>query len=91
MDRPTDRGPRDQLRLGGRKLLVAPVQDAGRIPLASDTIFVEPNGSSETTLNDLGEVAPFLERQTVDSIRVHHTLIDGEWDCELTGRTSVGS
>lgn len=59
-------------------------QDAGRIPLASDVIFVEPDGSSETTLDGIGEVAPFLERQTVDSIRVHQTVIDGEYGCELT-------
>jgi hypothetical protein len=59
-------------------------QDADRIPLASDVIFVEPDGTGETTPEGIGEVAPFLERQTVDSIRVHHTVIDGEWGCELT-------
>lgn len=59
-------------------------QDAGPIPLASDVIFVKPDGTSETTLKGIDEVAPFLERQTVDSIRVHHTVIDGEWGCELT-------
>jgi hypothetical protein len=59
-------------------------QDAGRIPLAADVIFAEPDGSAETTREGIGEVVPFLERQTVDSIRVHHTIIDGEWGCELT-------
>lgn len=59
-------------------------QDAGRIPLATGVIFAEPDGSAETTREGIGEVAPFLERQTVDSIRVHHAVIDGEWGCELT-------
>jgi len=58
-------------------------QDAGRIPLAADVIFAEPDGSAETTREGIGEVVP-LERQTVDSIRAHHTVIDGEWGCELT-------
>ena len=58
-------------------------QDAGRIPLATGVIFAEPDGSAETTREGIGEVVP-LERQTVDSIRVHHTIIDGEWGCELT-------
>lgn len=60
------------------------LQDADRIPLASEVIFVEPDGSEETTLEGIGEVGPFLERQTVDSIRVHRTVIDGEYGCELT-------
>lgn len=47
-------------------------------------IFAEPDGSAETTREGIGEVVPFLERQTVDSIRAHHTIIDGEWGCELT-------
>lgn len=59
-------------------------QDAGPIPLASDVIFVEPDGTPETTLKGIDDVAPFLERQSVDSIRVHHTVIDGDWGCELT-------
>lgn len=58
-------------------------QDAGRIPLATGVIFAEPDGSAETTREGIGEVVP-LERQTVDSIRAHHTIIDGEWGCELT-------
>lgn len=29
-------------------------------------------------------MGPFLERQSVDSIRVHRTVIDGEYGCELT-------
>lgn len=58
--------------------------DADRIPLASDVIFVEPDGSTETTLRGIDEVAPFLERQPIDDIRVHRTLVDGEYGCELT-------
>ena len=58
--------------------------DADRIPLASDVVFVEPDGSAESSLRGIQEVAPFLERQPIDSIRVHETIIDGHYGCELT-------
>lgn len=56
-------------------------QDASRIPLASDMLFVGPGGSE---VKGLKEFAPFLEAQEVDKIQVHTTLIDGEYGCELT-------
>ena len=58
--------------------------ESERIPLASDVVFVEPDGSTESSLEGIQEVAPFLERQPIDSIRVHQTIIDGEYGCELT-------
>lgn len=35
--------------------------ESGRIPLASDVVFVEPDGSTESSLEGIQEVAPFLE------------------------------
>jgi hypothetical protein len=58
--------------------------ESERIPLASDVVFVEPDGSTESSLEGIQEVAPFLERQPIDSIRAHQTIIDGEYGCELT-------
>jgi limonene-1,2-epoxide hydrolase len=56
-------------------------QDASIIPLASDVLFVSPTGSERKGID---EVAPFLEAQEFNEIRVHQTLIDGEYGCELT-------
>lgn len=56
-------------------------RDADRIPLASDVTFVMPDG---TTIEEASEVAPFLEHQGIDSIRVHRTLIEDGYGCELT-------
>lgn len=58
--------------------------DSERIPLAPDVVFVEPDGSTDSSLEGIQDVAPFLERQPIDSIRVHQTIIDGEYGCELT-------
>ena len=56
-------------------------QDASILPLASDVLFVSPTGSERKGID---EVAPFLEAQEFNEIRVHQTLIDGEYGCELT-------
>lgn len=87
--RASDRSSRAQERGSVERALELYVEgmvqgDADRIPLASDVVFVEPDGSTESTLRGINEVAPFLERQPIDDIEVHQTLIDGEYGCELT-------
>jgi hypothetical protein len=58
--------------------------ESERIPLASDVVFVEPDGSTESSREGIQTVAPFLERQPIDSILVHQSIVDGEYGCELT-------
>lgn len=85
----SDRPSRAQERASVERALELYVEgmiegDADRIPLASDVMFVEPDGSTESTLRGISEVAPFLERQPIDDIEVHQTLVNGEYGCELT-------
>lgn len=58
--------------------------DADIIPLSSDVVFVEPDGTNKTTIKGIDKVAPFLERQNIEDIHVHQTIIDGTYGCELT-------
>lgn len=59
-------------------------EDADLIPLDSTVIFVRPDGSTESTLKGITTIAPFIERQPIEDIQVHRTVIDGEYGCALT-------